>query len=169
MALTKISIILLICLLGFYSETAKSQNCGCASNLCCSQYGYCGLGEAYCGLGCRSGPCNGVGLSATATSGSIGSIVTQAFFNGIINQAGNGCAGKSFYTRNSFIDAANTFPNFVNSVTRREIAAMFAHFTHETGRKNPFFFLFVFINYFILKKKKNSVHLLWSTTPISKL
>ncbi|CAF1699629.1 unnamed protein product [Brassica oleracea var. botrytis] len=131
MALTKISLVFLLCLLGFYSKTVKSQNCGCAPNFCCSQFGYCGTTDAYCGAGCRSGPCRGSGTPSGG--GSVGSIVTQGFFNNIINRAGNGCAGKRFYTRNSFINAANTFPNFANSVTRREIATMFAHFTHETG------------------------------------
>jgi len=147
MAFTKISLVLLLCLLGFFSETVKSQNCGCAPNLCCSQFGYCGTDDAYCGVGCRSGPCRG---SGTPTGGSVGSIVTQGFFNNIINQAGNGCAGKRFYTRDSFVNAANTFPNFANSVTRREIATMFAHFTHETGRKIYVFLLFYL---YILKNK----------------
>ncbi|KAJ0239802.1 Endochitinase [Hirschfeldia incana] len=135
MAFTKLSLVLFLCLLGLYSETVKSQNCGCAPNLCCSQFGYCGSTDAYCGTGCRSGPCRSPGgtTPSPAGGGSVGSIVTQAFFNGIINQAGGGCAGKNFYTRDSFINAANTFPNFANSVTRREIATMFAHFTHETG------------------------------------
>ncbi|XP_072150822.1 uncharacterized protein [Setaria viridis] len=29
----------------------------CSNNLCCSQWGYCGLGGDYCGNGCQSGPC----------------------------------------------------------------------------------------------------------------
>ncbi|KAJ0261876.1 hypothetical protein HA466_0049100 [Hirschfeldia incana] len=85
MALTKISIVLLLCLLGFYSEIVNSQNCGCAPNLCCSQYGYCGTTDAYCGAGCRSGPCKGSGTPSGG--GSVGSIVTYGFFNNIINQA----------------------------------------------------------------------------------
>ncbi|KFK34134.1 hypothetical protein AALP_AA5G105400 [Arabis alpina] len=80
---------------------------------------------------CILGFCRGDGNPRDG--GSVSSIVTQGFFNNIINQAGNGCTGKRFYTRNSFIDAANTLPNFANSVTRREIATMFAHVTHETG------------------------------------
>lgn len=36
MALAKISLILFLCLLGFYSKTVKAQNCGCTSGLCCS-------------------------------------------------------------------------------------------------------------------------------------
>ena len=74
--------------------------------------------------------------------------MTQGFFDGIINQAGNGCAGKRFYTRDSFINATTTFPSVANSVTKREIATMFAHFTYQTGRKNLFpvlcpFFLYI--------------------------
>ncbi len=30
---------------------------GCSSGLCCSQYGWCGTGAAYCGSGCQSGSC----------------------------------------------------------------------------------------------------------------
>jgi chitinase len=40
------------------------------------------------------------------------SVVTAAFFDGIKSQAGNGCAGKSFYTRQSFLDAVRAYPNF---------------------------------------------------------
>ncbi|CAH2058163.1 unnamed protein product [Thlaspi arvense] len=127
----KNSLILLLFLLGFYSETVKSQNCNCAPNLCCSQFGYCGTTMDYCGRTCRSGPCRGSGTSTSAVS--VGTIVTEGFFNGIINQAGSGCAGKRFYTRDSFINATRTFPNFANSVTRRELATLFAHFTYETG------------------------------------
>lgn len=41
---------------------AFAQQCGsqaggavCPSNLCCSRYGYCGLGSGYCSIGCQSG------------------------------------------------------------------------------------------------------------------
>ncbi|KAG2565353.1 hypothetical protein PVAP13_7NG057817 [Panicum virgatum] len=30
----------------------------CANNLCCSQFGFCGLGAKYCGVGCQS-QCSG--------------------------------------------------------------------------------------------------------------
>lgn len=45
---------------------AKAQQCGtqaggasCSTGYCCSQYGWCGLDEWYCGAGCQSGPCSG--------------------------------------------------------------------------------------------------------------
>ncbi|KAI1102466.1 carbohydrate-binding module family 18 protein [Jackrogersella minutella] len=41
--------------------TSTNGSCGsasgtqCASGMCCSQYGYCGVGTAYCGTGCQVG------------------------------------------------------------------------------------------------------------------
>ncbi|CAN0830112.1 Endochitinase CHI [Linum grandiflorum] len=31
----------------------------CAEGLCCSQYGYCGKTDEYCGKKCQAGPCHG--------------------------------------------------------------------------------------------------------------
>jgi chitinase len=115
-------------------KNASAQNCGCTNGLCCSQYGYCGTGTAYCGPGCQQGPCTG-----QSPPSSVANIVTQAFFNSIINQASSSCAGKTFYTRAGFLNAANYYGQFATSgsadANKREIAAIFAHFTHETGRK----------------------------------
>ncbi|KAK9138761.1 hypothetical protein Sjap_009355 [Stephania japonica] len=128
----------ILVLVGFLAallpESASGQNCGCPSNLCCSQYGYCGLGDPYCGTGCRQGPCYG---SSPSQGSSVADIVSQGFFDGIINQADNSCEGKGFYSRNSFLGAANSYSQFGTSgsqdVNKREIAAFFAHVTHETG------------------------------------
>ena len=74
----------------------------------------------------------------------VASIVTPQFFDGIKNQAAASCAGKSFYTRDAFLNAAKAYPQFGSGspeVSKREIAAFFAHVTHETGRKfSPFYF-----------------------------
>ncbi|KAL2611435.1 hypothetical protein R1flu_023127 [Riccia fluitans] len=35
---------------------SQAGNAECSSNLCCSQYGYCGSSSDYCGAGCQSGP-----------------------------------------------------------------------------------------------------------------
>ena len=70
--------------------------------------------------------------------GSVANIVTAEVFDGIKNQAGGDCAGKSFYTRDGFLNAVNSFPEFGSGSadnSKREIAAFFAHVTHETGRK----------------------------------
>ena len=38
----------------------------CPSGLCLSQYDYCGTGDAYCGAGCKGGPCQGGGNNPCA-------------------------------------------------------------------------------------------------------
>ncbi|XP_038712404.1 endochitinase EP3-like [Tripterygium wilfordii] len=110
------------------------QDCGCAADLCCSRYGYCGTGDDYCGVGCQQGSC----YAAPPTNDVVvADIVTSEFFAGIMDQADAGCEGKSFYSRAVFLDALDSYPQFgrVGSVddSKREIAALFAHFTHETG------------------------------------
>ncbi|KAA8530727.1 hypothetical protein F0562_005339 [Nyssa sinensis] len=129
------TIILAGILAGAWPGLVMGQNCGCAPNECCSQYGYCGTGNDYCGTNCREGPC----YAPPSTNGvSVADIVTDAFFNGIINQAPASCAGKSFYTRAAFLEALNSYPQFgrIGSTddSKREIAAFFAHATHETGQ-----------------------------------
>ncbi|XP_065867082.1 endochitinase PR4-like [Euphorbia lathyris] len=120
------------------SQNVMAQNCGCAPDLCCSRFGFCGLGAEYCGEGCQAGPCTGGGSTPPGGSGVVvADIVTPDFFNSIINQAGAECAGKSFYTRDAFLNALNSYGQFgkVGSAddSKREIAAFFAHVTHETG------------------------------------
>ncbi|KAL2230343.1 UNVERIFIED_CONTAM: Endochitinase EP3 [Sesamum indicum] len=129
-----LAIYTLLALLLASGKWVSGQNCGCASNLCCSRYGYCGTGNDYCGDGCQAGPCyappgnNGV---------KVADIVTDSFFNGIANQAPSGCPGRGFYTRSAFLQALASYPKFgtTGSVddSKREIAAFFAHVTHETG------------------------------------
>uniref|UniRef100_A0A2P2IRY0 chitinase n=1 Tax=Rhizophora mucronata TaxID=61149 RepID=A0A2P2IRY0_RHIMU len=120
-------------------ENVVAQNCGCAANLCCSKFGYCGTGNNYCGTGCQGGPCYKTpGTGGSGSGGvSVAAVVTPAFFNGIINQAAASCAGKSFYTRDAFLTAVNSYSQFgklgSSDDSKREIAAFFAHVTHETG------------------------------------
>ncbi|RZC51217.1 hypothetical protein C5167_019643 [Papaver somniferum] len=128
-----------------------TPTCNCKSNECCSQYNYCGTSDAYCGKGCKSGLCTGTPVITTPSSPAspviptpsspgtaLGSIVTPAFFSSIIDQAGSWCpAGKNFYTREAFLEAAKSYPGFGTTGSlddiKREIAAFFAHVTHETG------------------------------------
>lgn len=116
-----------------------AQNCGCAANECCSQWGFCGTTEDYCGTGCKEGPCNTPPLAPSTHNVPVADIVTPEFFNGILDQADAGCAGKNFYSRNVFLEALNSFSGFgqIGSIddSKREIAAFFGHVTHETGRK----------------------------------
>ncbi|KAF8086067.1 hypothetical protein N665_0636s0039 [Sinapis alba] len=119
------------------SKPVTSQNCGCASDFCCSKWGYCGQTEDYCGDGCREGPCQRGGGGGRNGGGggevvSLEETVTPEFFNSILSQARDNCAGKGFYSHNAFIAAANSYPSFGSSISKREIAAFFAHVTHET-------------------------------------
>ena len=65
--------------------------------------------------------------------------MTDAFFNGIKDQSDASCEGRDFYTRAVFLEALGNYQQFgrVGSEddSKREIAAFFAHVTHETGRK----------------------------------
>ncbi|XP_021751974.1 acidic endochitinase SP2-like [Chenopodium quinoa] len=136
-----LSLALIITLFWSLPSSIFGQNCGCAPNLCCSKFGFCGTGEPYCGKGnCQSGPCEGQATPTTPGSGGSGSsvsgIVTQSFFDGIIGQAAASCPGKNFYTRAAFLNAVGAFPQFGTSGSsaenKKEIAAFFAHVSHET-------------------------------------
>ncbi|KAK9665033.1 hypothetical protein RND81_14G085800 [Saponaria officinalis] len=116
-----------------------AQNCGCDPSLCCSQFGFCGTGNDYCGVGCQSGPCNTPSSPSSGSSGVLVSdIVTQDFFDGIISQADDSCPGKNFYSRDAFLSAISSYPEFgttgSSDDSKREIAAFFANVAHETGR-----------------------------------
>ncbi|KAF2321968.1 hypothetical protein P3X46_010380 [Hevea brasiliensis] len=134
-----LTIIVAICLAaGAMPKNVVAQNCGCAANLCCSQYGYCGTGDPYCGQGCKEGPCYSTPTPTTPSSSvSVADVVTPDFFNGIINEAAGNCAGKNFYSRDTFLKALNSYSDFgkigSDDDSKREIAAFFAHVTHETG------------------------------------
>ncbi|CAN0880068.1 Chitinase 4 [Linum grandiflorum] len=53
-------------------------------------------------------------MASLVVEAQVANIVTPAFFNGIRNRAANNCAGKSFYTREAFIQAARSYPQFGN-------------------------------------------------------
>ena len=134
MAIKLVAILLVGVLAGALPAFVLAQNCGCDAGLCCSQWGYCGTGDDFCGTGCQAGPCYSSGGSV-----SVSDVVTEDFFNGIISQAAGSCAGKNFYSRNAFLNAASSYPQFGQDGSaddsKREIAAFFAHVAHETGRK----------------------------------
>ncbi|CAN6328332.1 unnamed protein product [Urochloa humidicola] len=50
---------------------AEVGGAACPGGLCCSQYGYCGLGAAHCGAGCQ-GQCAG--------GGDVASVLTRELF-----------------------------------------------------------------------------------------
>lgn len=117
-------------------DPVVSQSCNCGRQECCSKYGYCGTTQEYCGKDCRKGPCS---LPAPNNNADVPGIVSNAFFNGIVAKSASNCPGRSFYTRDTFLRVLRDYPHFGRSGSiddsKREIAAFFAHVTHETGRK----------------------------------
>ncbi|KAM0030578.1 putative chitinase [Helianthus debilis subsp. tardiflorus] len=138
-----------------FIEPVASQKCKCAPHMCCSKYGYCGTTSAYCGKDCRGGPCS---LPAPNNNANVAGIVSVSFFNGIVYKSKKYCPGRRFYIRDAFLKALKNYPHFGRSGSiadsKREIAAFFAHVTHETGRKLMnylnFFKLVILIKIFIL-------------------
>ncbi|CAF3359542.1 unnamed protein product [Rotaria socialis] len=48
----------IVCLLSILSNLiGYGTGCHCPSNMCCSQWGYCGTTAEYCGAGCQQGKC----------------------------------------------------------------------------------------------------------------
>jgi len=96
------------------------------SNNCCSQYGYCGTGEPYCGNGCRAGPC-----TPPSGSGGLGDILTTNLYEQLFP------GHLSFYSYDKLIEASKLFPQFGttgdSNTRKREIAAFAAHVTQETS------------------------------------
>ncbi|XP_041000195.1 endochitinase EP3-like isoform X1 [Juglans microcarpa x Juglans regia] len=123
-----LTLVLVVILAGaLVPGNVKGQNCGCQAKECCSQHGYCCTSNDYCGPGCQEGPC---------TSGSsVVDIVTDDFFNGILNQANEDCSGKSFYSRAAFLSSLSSYYQFRSGSadeSKREVAAFFANVAHET-------------------------------------
>jgi chitinase len=120
-------------LAGILPGFISGQNCGCAADLCCSQFGFCGNTSEYCGAGCQNGPCF---APPPRNDVSVANIVTDSFFNRIIDQTAEDCAGRGFYTRAAFLEALSFYPQFgrvgSEADSRREIAAFFGHVSHET-------------------------------------
>lgn len=120
---------------GTLLQPILGQHCGCSPDLCCSRFGWCGTGDAYCGIGCKQGPC--YYPPPVSDPSPVSDIVTLEFFNGIMNQADSTCPGINFYSHGAFLDALKLYPQFGQEGTldssKREIAAFFAHVTHETG------------------------------------
>lgn len=128
--LMMVNFALVVLMCASLAHVSVAQQCGaqkggvkCANGLCCSQYGWCGSTDPYCGTGCQSNcPSSGSG---------VGAIVTQAVFEKLWPNR------NSFYTYSSFINAAKSYPKFGTEGTSaqklREIAAFAAHVQQETA------------------------------------
>ncbi|XP_047162381.1 endochitinase [Vigna umbellata] len=119
---------------GSWGEQCGSQAGGalCPGGLCCSQFGWCGSTDDYCGQGCQS-QCGG-GQPAPAD---LTALISRATFDQMLKHRNDGaCPAKGFYTYDAFIAAASAFPSFGNTgdtaTRKREIAAFFGQTSHET-------------------------------------
>jgi chitinase len=133
-----------VVVLAFVVQVASDQQqCGtgadgrvCDNNLCCSEWGYCGSTDAYCGDGCQSGPCTTPPRppppSTPPAPGGLGEILSEFQFNSFFPNR-----NKSFYNYESFIEAAKSFPEFAATGDKeqreREVAAFCAHVCQETS------------------------------------
>ena len=125
--------LLLSLLLGVSAEQCGRQAGGalCPGGQCCSQFGWCGNTDAYCGVGCQS-QCGG-----SSGGGDLTSIISGEKFNEMLKHRNDGgCPAKGFYTYDAFISAAKAFAGFGTSgdaaTNKKEIAAFFGQTSHET-------------------------------------
>jgi hypothetical protein len=91
--------------------------------MCLSQWGYCGIGSAYCGDGCQSGPCTSNG-GQSGGGGNSGDIINdnnfQCAFNNLDDQ-----------TRGQRLDGLRK--SGYTPLNADEAAVFLAHVYHETG------------------------------------
>jgi chitinase len=131
-------VVALVALVRFVASQGEcSETTACPDNtMCCSQYNYCGTGDAYCGEGCKNGPCNAGGTPPAPvppTSGSgWSSFFTEEVFVGWFPSR-----NADFYTFERFKAAASAYPTFGNEGSvddqKREIAAFFGNVNQESG------------------------------------
>ena len=135
-----VTLVVLVCG-GILLDAADAQgtcsaNAPCPdSNNCCSKWGYCGTGDAYCGEGCVAGPCTGGGGGGggvTPPSGSgLGATLTKSLYEQLFP------GHLPFYAYDKLIEAAKAFPQFGTTgdehTRKKEIAAFAAHIWQETS------------------------------------
>ncbi|XP_047314881.1 endochitinase-like [Impatiens glandulifera] len=124
-----------------FGALAEGEQCGsqaggkvCPGGLCCSQFGFCGTTQDYCGKNCQS-QCSSTPV--TPTGGGVSSLISKDLFNEMLKHRNDAnCPGKGFYTYEAFIAAANSFNGFATTgdidTRKREIAAFLAQTSHET-------------------------------------
>lgn len=112
-------------------STGTGQNSACPeANMCMSKWGYCGIGETYCGDGCTSGPCwsgnnggNGNNGGGSNDNSGDGSIITEQNFACVFNTLDAGTRSSRLAgLRNSGWKPSN----------KDEAAVFLAHVFHES-------------------------------------
>ncbi|XXG59982.1 hypothetical protein AAC387_Pa04g1973 [Persea americana] len=144
--------------------SASGQQCGsqaggalCPNCLCCSQWGFCGSGDPWCGAGCQS-QCNQTCAPPPpppppsppppppppytpppppTPCGELTSLISRELFEQMLLHRNNAaCPARGFYTYDDFIAAAESFEGFAqgddSEICKREIAAFLGQTSHET-------------------------------------
>ncbi|KAF8765691.1 hypothetical protein HU200_008191 [Digitaria exilis] len=106
---------------------AQAGGAACPDGLCCSRYGFCGLGVDHCGDGCQGKCARGVA-----------SVLTRDVFERMLPHRDDAaCPARGFYTYDAFAAAARAFPAFAATgdatARKREVAAFLAQTSHETS------------------------------------
>ncbi|XP_010672242.2 endochitinase [Beta vulgaris subsp. vulgaris] len=148
----KLVVGVLILPLIFLVNQSEAQQCGsqvdykrnCTEGFCCSNYGYCGTTNLYCGEGyCQSQcpvpspPTPPPPPPPPMPPSPITDIFSEATFEEMLLHRNNdACPAKGFYTYYDFITAATSFPEFANigdvETRKRELAAFFGQTSQET-------------------------------------
>ncbi|RWR90605.1 class I chitinase [Cinnamomum micranthum f. kanehirae] len=140
---------------------ASAQQCGsqaggalCPNCLCCSEWGYCGSTDAYCGTGCQS-QCDLVCAPPPpppppspppppytpppppTPCGELTSLISRELFDEmLLHRNDPACPARGFYTYDDFIAAAKNYEGFAqgddSEICKREIAAFLGQTSHET-------------------------------------
>ncbi|KAL5202838.1 hypothetical protein ABZP36_013790 [Zizania latifolia] len=130
--------------MAYAAAAARAEQCGwqadgavCPNNLCCSKFGWCGLGGDYCNDGCQS-QCGVVVQGEVSSRGGVASVVTRDLFDRMLPHRNDAaCPARGFYTYGTFVAAASAFPAFAATgdaeTRKREVAAFLAQTSHATS------------------------------------
>ncbi|CAN6337673.1 unnamed protein product [Urochloa humidicola] len=132
------------------AAAARAQQCGsqaggalCGDCLCCSQFGFCGSTDPYCGAGCQS-QCAGCARPPpppppTPGAGGVASVLPRDLFERLLLHRNDAACpdARGFYTYDAFLAAAAAFPAFAAATgtdeqRKREVAAFLGQTSHET-------------------------------------
>lgn len=150
---------LLIFTLVLLTDQSEAQHCGkqveyklnCSEGFCCSNYGWCGTSDAYCGKGNCQSQCPEPSPPTPPSPppppptppppmppSPITDIFSEDLFEEMLKRRNDfRCPASGFYTYYDFITAAAYFPEFCNSgdleTRKRELAAFFGQTSQETN------------------------------------
>ncbi|KAK7825510.1 endochitinase [Quercus suber] len=129
MKLVSLILLFFAFMLGTTAEQCGTQAGGavCPNGQCCSQFGWCGNTNDYCGNGCQSQCSSTTPSPTTPSSGSdVSSLISTSLFDQMLKHRNDqGSAAQSF---NGFGTTGDVTPR------KRELAAFLAQTSHETTR-----------------------------------